>query len=115
LNFFKSIVGIVTFVHIKPFYAINSDDMSLFAKSSFLVFNEFEHVLISIDFTLPIWKNEYCCFFSKKKEFFTKKQRYSFIQIGRVYQSIEIITYSSSLKIKKNEFANKVTTPELIT
>jgi hypothetical protein len=115
LNFFKSIVGIVTFVHIKPFYAINSDDVSLFAESSFLVFNEFEHVLISIDwFTLPIWMNEYCSFFSKKR-FFTKKQCYSFIQIGRVNQSIEINTFSNSLKIKKDDSANKLTTPELIT
>jgi hypothetical protein len=49
LNLLKSIVGIVTFVDIKPFYAINSDAVSLFAYSSFLIFKEFEYIIISID------------------------------------------------------------------
>jgi hypothetical protein len=49
LNFLKSIVGIVTFIDIKPFYAINSDVASLFVDSSFLVFSEFKYVIISID------------------------------------------------------------------
>jgi hypothetical protein len=49
LNFLKSIVGSVTFVDIKPFYVINSDVVSLFAYLSFLVFSEFENVIILID------------------------------------------------------------------
>jgi hypothetical protein len=49
LNILKPIVGIVTFVDIKQFYAINSDVASLFADSSFLVFSGFEYVIISID------------------------------------------------------------------
>jgi hypothetical protein len=49
LNLLKSIAGIVTFVDIKPFYAINSDVVSLFTDLSFLVFSGFEYVMISID------------------------------------------------------------------
>jgi hypothetical protein len=49
LKFIISIVGFVIFVDIEPFYAINSDAVSLFADSSFLVFSEFEYVTISID------------------------------------------------------------------
>jgi hypothetical protein len=49
LNILKSIVVIVTFVDIKPFYAINSDVVSLFADSFFLVFSGFEYVMILID------------------------------------------------------------------
>jgi hypothetical protein len=44
LNFIIPIVGL----EIKPVYAINSDVVSLFADSSFLVFSEIEYVMISI-------------------------------------------------------------------
>jgi hypothetical protein len=49
LNLLKSIVGIVTFADIKPFYAINSDAVNLFVDLSFLVFSGFEYTMISID------------------------------------------------------------------
>jgi hypothetical protein len=49
LNFIKSIAGIVAFVNIKQFYAINSNVASLFADSYFLDFNEFKYVIILID------------------------------------------------------------------
>jgi hypothetical protein len=45
LYFVISIVGL----KIKSFYAINSDVVSLFADSSFLVFSDFEYVMILID------------------------------------------------------------------
>jgi hypothetical protein len=45
LYFVISIVGFI----IWPFYAINSDAVSLFADLSFLVFSEFEYVMMSID------------------------------------------------------------------
>jgi hypothetical protein len=46
LNFVMSIVVFV--FDIRPFYAINSETMSLFADSSLLVFSEIEYILISI-------------------------------------------------------------------
>jgi hypothetical protein len=55
LKFIKSIVGFV--IDIKPFYAINSDAVSLFADSSLLVFSEVEHVMILID-VFPMNLNE---------------------------------------------------------
>jgi hypothetical protein len=64
-NFLKSTVGIVTFVDIKQFYASNSDVVSLFANSSFLVFSEFEYIKVSIDVLyLFEWMN--IVIFSKK-------------------------------------------------
>jgi hypothetical protein len=45
LNF---IISIVCFV-IRPFYSINLGAVSLFGDASFLVFSEFEYVMISID------------------------------------------------------------------
>jgi hypothetical protein len=46
----KFVTSIVDFVlDIMPFYAINSDVVSLFADSSLLVFSEIEFVMILID------------------------------------------------------------------
>jgi hypothetical protein len=58
LNLLKSIVGIVTFVDIKSFYAVNLDVVSLFVDSSFLVFSGFKYAIISIDVIYQFdWKN----------------------------------------------------------
>jgi hypothetical protein len=48
-------VGFV--IDIMPFYAINSDAVSLFADSSLLVVSEIEYVIISID-VFPMNLNE---------------------------------------------------------
>jgi hypothetical protein len=66
LKFVISIVGFV--IDIRPFYAINSDDVSLFAYSSLLVISEIEYIIILIDVFL-MNLNEYCCFWVKKKVF----------------------------------------------
>jgi hypothetical protein len=55
LKFVKSIVGFV--IDIEPFYAINSDAVSLFVDSFLLVFSEVEHVMILID-VFPMNLNE---------------------------------------------------------
>jgi hypothetical protein len=43
LNFLNSIVGMVTFVDIKPFFVINSNAVSLFINLSFSIFSEFSY------------------------------------------------------------------------
>jgi hypothetical protein len=49
-----------------PFYAINSDAVSLFADSSLLVVSEIEYVIISID-VFPMNLNEWILLFWVKK------------------------------------------------
>jgi hypothetical protein len=49
----KIVISIVGFViDIRPFYAINSDAVSLFADSSLLVFSEIEYVIIGLMYFL---------------------------------------------------------------
>jgi hypothetical protein len=58
--------SIIIFLDIKPFYVINSDVVSWFANSSFLIFKKFEYVLISMDLLYRFgWMNT--IIFSKKK------------------------------------------------
>jgi hypothetical protein len=49
----KIVISIVGFViDIRPFYAINSDAVNLFADSSLLVFSEIEYVMIGLMYFL---------------------------------------------------------------
>jgi hypothetical protein len=60
LKFVTSIVGFV--LNIRPFYATNSDVVSLFADSSLLVFSEIDFVMILID-VFPLNLNKWILLF----------------------------------------------------
>jgi hypothetical protein len=70
LDYFRHLYFVISIVglKIKPFYVINSDAVSLFADSSFLVFSNFEYVMILIDILYPFeWMN-IVVFIGKKKK-----------------------------------------------